>query len=241
MRHLLILSLALALSLSAYAGNDVTTLQELEQDVKNNLATEADPFHPDSVLDDFINMACRELAGYGAIEKLDSVILSSGQPLYALDSVCLEIVSVFPCTVNASQGLDRIDTRDWGKIAASSQLTTSRYYAFQPAYYAEKKAWAVPRIRLYPAHSGLADTLLIVYYAQANELTADTDTTNVPYEYRYLVVIHATAQSFARAQEYNKASWWFSLYDQERQRKGLIKPIRLQVRDYIVKSKEIDR
>lgn len=244
MRNGILFILCLLLPVSVLAGFNVTTLQELEQDVKNNLATEADPFHPDTVLDDFINLACRDLASYGVIVRADSVILATSGASFHIQSLsddALEVLAVFPCTSAASRALDRIRFEDWGKIGASSDLSAIKYYAVQPSHVTDSSTGLAPpsgaKLWLYPG-PGSVDTLVVIYTAQAVELAGDADTTNIPYSYRELIVYHATALSFARAQEYDKAAWWFSLYDQQLKQKLLFRKYQF---DYIILPKEITK
>ncbi len=233
MKRWIILILVLLLPAWAWAGFNVTTLSDFQKDVRHLLATDADPYHPDDTLTYFINIACREVASYGTIIKAESVIVTQGQQRYDLASDVIEVFAVFPCTTMGSKGLERIAFKDWGKISASTQLTQTRYYAVQPAYLPDTihaKLW------LYPAHSGADDTLIVLYYAEANELSSSTDTTNIPYQYTPLVVYYATALAFARVGMFNESAWWFALFDQTREKKGLLKQL-----DYIVKSKVIEK
>lgn len=239
MKKFMVLFFLIFFPVSALAAFNVTTLGELEQDVKNNQAIGADPSQPDSVVDDFINLACIDIASYGAIIKVDTIEITSSTHIYALNEDFLEAFAVFPCTMEASRGLDRIDFRDWGKIAGATQLTTVRYFAIQPtvsfdtgSVYLRKAA----NLWLYPRPTA-TDSLIVIYFAEATELSVDGDTTNVPYIYRDLIGFYATALSFSRAQEYDKSAWWLALYDQMRQRKGL----KLYQPDYMVIPKQIGK
>lgn len=242
---LFVLCLLLPASMSLGAYN-VTTLAELEQDVKNNLATSADPYHPDSVLDDFINLACRDLASYDVILKADSVVLATtgaGLHVKGLNEDVLEVFAVFPCTSKASRGLDRIGFGDWGKMGAATQLAEIKYYDVQPPYVTDSIGGVTgsANLWLYAAPSAV-DTLVVIYSAEAVELSADDDTTNVPYIFREQIVQRATGLAFARAQEYDKATWWLSLYQQERDRKLLYQKQRiLELMDYIILRKDITK
>ncbi len=238
MRKLFILILVL-LPISAFAF-DQTTLQMLEQDVKNNIALAADPYYPDSVLDDFINLACRDVASRGAIIRTDTVTMTANQWIISLPKATLEVEAVFPCTTYGSRGYDRISFRDWGKIAASNQLTTAKYYAFLPAYYDMSDSdHSVPQLYMYPANAVAKETTVVIYYEESNILLVDADTTNIPYMYRQLVVFYATALAYSYVQEYDKATWWFALYDQWCVRYGLLpkKPIS----DWIIIPREITK
>jgi len=230
----------LFLAVPLWAGQDVTTLQELEQDVKNNLAVASDPYYPDSVLDDFINLACRDLASYGVIIKADSVVVTAGDFILALNEDFLEAIAVFPCTSTASEGLDRIHFTQWGKLTNMPQLTSADYYTTLPEHVTDYSAGILTgaKLMLYPAHSGVDDTLIVIYSAEANELSANADTSNIPYTYRALVGYYATALCFLRSQEYDRANVWFSLYDQMLKQKLLYRQYGF---DYIIKPGEIQR
>lgn len=228
------------LMLKIYAGYSVTTLNDLQKDVRDLLATDADPYTPNDTLTNLINIAATEVASFGAILKLDSVSVTSGTQRAGLNTDCMEVAAVFPDTTRASRSYDRIEFRDWGRIAAATQLTSTKYYAFQPSFVTDSSD-AVPQtaggpsLWLYPAHSGATDTLLVFYYAQANKLETAQDTTNIPYSYRPLVVYYATALAYARAHNFNEAAWWFAQYDRARQEKGLLKQL-----DFVVKPKVIE-
>lgn len=242
MKKVILLISCILLPSLAFGGFNVTTLQELEQDVKNNLAIEADPYHPDSVLDDFINLACRDVASYKVILKMDSVILATvgvSFHIKGLNDDFLEVIAVFPCTSKASRGLDRIAFKDWGKIPGSAQLTDISFFAVQPPFVTDSSGGIITgaNLWLYPGASTV-DTLVILYAAEANELLIDADTSNVPYAYRSLVVMYATALAFARAQAYDKAYWWFALYDQTLKQKLLFRQYEF---DYIVIPKQIGK
>lgn len=239
MKRALTLLLVLGLAFPVLAAHNVITLQELEQDVKNNIAISNDPYLPDTVLDDLINLGCREIANYGLIEKLDSVILTAGDPQYDLNEDFLEASAVRPCSVTAARGLDRIEFKDWGKIAAATQLTAMKYYAIQHEFVSDSSGGftSAAQLWLYPAPQAV-DTLLVHYTAEANEVIGDADTVNIPYSCRDLVVFYATALAFARSQEYDRAAWWFSLFDQTLNKKLLYRKYGV---DYLITPKVIGK
>jgi len=136
--------------------------------------------------------------------------------------------------VTASEALKRIDFGAWGRIAAATQATQVKYYAIQPWAYWDAVTIKAANFWIYPAHSGVADTLIVMYYAEANDLDTSTDTTNIPYQFTNLVVYYTTALAFARAGDGNWAAWWFTQYDRTRQEKGLLKQL-----DFIIKPKVI--
>lgn len=234
LKRLLIVLLVLALIGSADAAFNVTKLSDLQKDVRDLLSTSADPYHPNDTLTNLINIACREVASYGAVVKADTVVLAAGDNMYSLNEDFLECQSAFYCTATASQALQRIDFGAWGRIAAATQATQVKYYAIQPWSYWDAVTIKAANFWIYPAHSGAADTLIVMYYAEAEELSATTDTTNIPYQFTNLVVYYATGLSLARAGMYNEAAWWFALYDRTRQEKGLLKQL-----DFIIKPKLI--
>lgn len=239
MKKILFLLLVLGLAFPALAAHNVITLQELEQDVKNNIAISNDPYLPDTVLDDLINLGLREIAAYGLIEKLDSVVLTAGDPQYDLNEDFIEAFAVYPCSVTAARGLDRIDFRDWGKIAAATQLTDMKYYAIQHEYITDSSGGIInaAQLWLYPAPAAI-DTLLVHYTAEADEVFGDADTVNIPYSYRDLVVFYATALAFARSQEYDRAAWWFALFDQTLNKKLMFRKYGV---DYLITPKQITK
>jgi len=234
MKQFLVLFLVLGLIGSADAAFNVTKLSDLQKDVRDLLSTSADPYHPNDTLTNLINIACREVASYGAILRGDSVVLVAGDNMYSLNEDFLECQSAFYCTATASEALKRIDFSAWGRVAAATQATQVKYYSIQPWAYYDAVTIKAANFWIYPAHSGVADTLIVMYYAEATDLSTSTDTTNIPYHFTNLVVYYATGLAFARAGMYNEAAWWFALYDRTRVEKGLLKQL-----DFIIKPKII--
>jgi len=228
--------LILLLPAIALAGYNVKTCSTLQAEVRYCLATDADPYHPNDTLKAFINIACREVASYGTIIKMDSVVVEAEDMIEDLNDDVLEVVAVFPCTATASQALERIPFRLWGRVGGAIGLSKTEFYAFQPQNKFVGGDCYTPKLWLYPEWSEAEDTLTVVYYAQANELSSATDTTLIPYQYTPLVVYYAVALSLARAGDYNKPNWWFALYDKTRAQKGLLRQL-----DYIIHPKEINK
>jgi len=222
------------------AGYNVKVLSTLQAEVRHCLATDADPYHPNDTVTVFINMACREVASYGVIIKMDSVVVEAEDMIEDLNDDMLEVVTVFPCTATGSQALERIDFRAWGRIGGATGASATRFYAFQPQGKFVGGDCYPPKLWLYPEWSGADDTLTVVYYAQANELSSANDTTLIPYQYTNLVVYYAVALSFARAGDYNKAAWWKAWYTQERIEAGLLRKVTIMP-DYILFPKEINK
>lgn len=238
MKRTLIFALALCLLWAGSVwGANVTQLSELRQDVKNQFLVTTDALHPDSVIDDYINQACRDLAGYGIIHQVDSIVWVASTRYYTLPTDFLSFNppedAGYPDGITGERAFDFISPSDVGKIGASAQASAPEYVWFTEKDNVRDTA----RIWFYPPPTAV-DTIILVYTAEAVELSGANDTTNIPYEYRPLIVYYAVALCFAKDQEFNKASWWFALYDQTLNKKLMFDKQKRY--DYIIKPKVIE-
>lgn len=228
-----LLTALVVVGLFAWAwGANVTTLGDLRQDVKNNFLVMTDALFPDSVLDDFINQACRDISGYGVITDVDSIIWVANTKNYALPEDFISYIAIYPDAYSGAKAFDYIHPSAVGKIAAATDLTASRYVWITGK---NSPSDVTSRIWFYPAPSAV-DTLELTYAREATELSASTDTCDIPYQFRTLIPFHVTASCFAKAQEYQKSAWWFALYDQTLNKKLLFQQ---QKYDYILIPREI--
>jgi len=241
MKKILILGLALFLLPSLAWGaatpqdkNIYTTLGELRQDVKNEFLVMTDALFPDSVLDDFINHACRDLAGYNIIWDVDTIVWVANTKYYALPVNFRDFIAIYPDAYSGVKAFDFIHPSAVGKIAAATDLTASRY-VWITGKNSVKDTTA--RIWFYPAPSAV-DTMEIIYAAEAIKLSASSDTTNIPYHYVPLISLYVAGKCHAKATEYNTASWYFALYDQWINKKLLFEQKRY---DYIIMPREIKK
>jgi len=214
--------------------NIAATLGDLRQDVKNKFLVMTDALFPDSILDDFINAGCRDLAGYGIIEDVDTIVWVANTKYYALPVNFRTFIAIYPDAYSGVQAFDFIHPSAVGKIAAATDLTASRY-VWTTGKNSVKDT--TMRIWFYPAPSAV-DTMELIYGAEAIRLSASSDTTNIPYHYVPLISMYAAAECYAKAQEYSKASWWFALYDQMLNKKLLFDQKRY---DYIIIPREIKK
>lgn len=214
--------------------NIYTTLGALRQDVKNEFLVMTDALFPDSVLDDFINHACRDLAGYNIIEDVDTIVWAANTKNYALPVNFRAFIAIYPDAYSGAKAFDLIHPSAVGKIAAATDLTASRY-VWTTGKNTVKDTTA--RIWFYPAPSAI-DTMELIYAAQAINLSAASDTTNIPYHYVPLIALYAAGKCCAKAEKYNKASWYFALYDQWLNKKLLFDQQRY---DYILIPREIKK
>lgn len=213
--------------------NTALTLAELRQEVKNNFLVMTDALFPDSVLDDFINAGCRAVAAKGVIQHVDTIIWVANTKYYDLDSAFLGFIAIYPETVVGERALDYIRAKDVGKIAASTELSSPEYVWITERDILED----VPKIWFYPPPT-CSSNLTLIYTAYPVQLTATTDTTDIPTEFIDDVVRYATARCFAKAQKYQEAAWWFSLFDQFLEKQ--LAENRAKGYDYIVVPKTIE-
>jgi len=214
--------------------NICTTLGELRQDVKNEFLVMTDALFPDSVLDDFINHACRDLAGYNIILDVDTIVWAANTKYYALPVNFRAFIAIYPDAYSGVKAFDHIHPSAVGKIAAATDLTASRYVWITGKNTVKDTTM---RIWFYPAPSAV-DTMELIYAAEAINLSDTSDTTNIPYHYVPLIALYATGKCYAKAGKYNKASWYFALYDQWINKKLLFEQKRY---DYIILPREIKK
>ena len=185
------------------------------------------------------------MASYGVIQRLDTITVSSGTIIVALNDDCLDVSCALPCTVSGKAKYDgiyplgRIEFKDWNRIAGATEETHSKYYAVQYAQInpqdGDRAGVDAPNLWLCPEWGLGDDSVWVFYYAQATELSSANDTCTVPYPYIPLVEYYATALAYARAHNFNESAWWMAMYDRARQEKGLLKQL-----DFIVKTKVIE-
>ncbi|MBV6341087.1 hypothetical protein [Candidatus Magnetobacterium casense] len=245
MKKIVFLLAVLLVPMLAFPGVNVVTLSSMQKQVRSYLATDADPYYPNDTLTNFINRACREVASYGVIVKLDTVTVASGTIKVALNDDCLDVQAALPCSASGQAKYDgilplgRIEFKDWNRVAASTQETNTKYYTVQPSFISPLAAAgtgaAAANLWLCPEWNLGTDSIWVFYYAQAKELSATTDSTNIPYQYVPLVEFYATGLALASSKNFNEAAWWFAQYDRARQEKGLLKQL-----DFIVKPKVIE-
>jgi len=214
--------------------NVFTTLAELRQDVDNLFIVMTDALFPDSVKDDFINLACRDLAGYNIIMDQDTIVWIANTKQYALPVDFRDLIAVYPDAYSGVKAFDHIHPSAMGKIAAATDLTAARYVWVTGPTAVKDTTY---KIWFYPAPSAV-DTIELIYACEAIKLTASTDTTNIPYHYIPLVGYHVAALCYAKAQEYQKAAWWFAYYDQQLNKKLLFEQKRF---DYRIVPREIKK
>lgn len=209
-----------------------TTLAELRQDVNNLFLVMTDDLFPDSVKDDFINLACRDIAGYNVIVDVDTVVWVANTRYYALPVNFRDFIAIYPDTAATGKAFSFIHPSAVGKIAAATDLTVSRYvWITGPSFPKDTTS----RIWFYPAPSAI-DTMQLIFASEAIELVASTDTTNIPYHYRPLVGYYAMALCYAKAEKFDRSGWYFALYQQMLDRKLLFEQKRY---DYILIPREI--
>jgi len=231
MKRVLLLSLVFCVLLvGSVWGANVTLLSELRQDVKNQFLLSTDVVYPDSVIDAFVNQACRDLAGYNIIQKLDTIVSVASTKYYNLNVDFLDFIGLYYVDISGERAFDVVHPSAVGKI--STQLSVPGYVWIERRGVTADTA----RVAFYPVIA-TADSFVLVYSAEAVELSAATDTTNIPYEYRPLIVQYAVASCFAKGQEFNKAGWWFALYDQTLNKKLTFEQKKY---DYIIKPKVIE-
>lgn len=189
----LILMLSLMLSVSVSAANqDTVYTVDIRNSVRDFLDDQAGVFWTDAIVDRFINLACREVAAYGFVEGIDSVAIVGLTRRYPLPS---DFISTRRVTVKHPDTGNRERTmlqRAFGREEPGRQVFGSDNPVDYPQYWSvvrDGKDTTFLMVDPPPAVSP-SDSYIFVYYrAQANELTADSTISNIPYEAKLLVVL----------------------------------------------------
>ena len=192
--------------ITTQAEADTVYLIETRTTVRNILndpdSTSGNYRWSNTVLDNFINESLREIASSGAIEKLDTIVTVLNTFKYSLNPDCIGVAGVLKKAQTRWVALNYRPLRsEDGTIAlfgkSPSQTILSDYYVSDKY------------LCLDPLGSG-DDSLLIFYYAFANNVTDTTGTgasvvdsiiINVPYQYQTAVVQGAVNRALASNRE----------------------------------------
>lgn len=197
MRKILATLLLLLIPTIVYsADQDTVTQRDLRGYVRNYLGGNAtSSFWTDNIVDDFVNLACREYAMLGGIQKIDTLITVNAERQYALESDFLRVLGVtryIPAT-KREQSLKFRAMRESDKqrkpFGQDDDQDHSFYYSVTGS---DDNNGSI--LLLDPAEEESTDDSIFVYYnAQAvwlGNVAADT-ITNIPYSAVPLVVLSA--------------------------------------------------
>jgi len=228
MKKIVLVCLIVLCTGSLSLADNLLTLSDFRTEAKNQSALIVPSFYSDTVWNSWVNEGCRDLASYGVVEKLDTVILAVGTIVYSLNTDFVVLLDLFPLSPGDKRALDFITPGDIGKIAGATGLTTTRYY-----WTMGKDVSAI--VGFYPTPN-VADTLLIIYGAQAPYLSSDTDTTDIPYSFRPLIVDYAIYRGLLRDGRIELAQKYYEKYKKSIEEKLGIKGKHL---DYFIVPQEI--
>lgn len=170
------------------------------------------------VLNRSLARVCRE---FPALEKIDTVVVSSATEGAALNSDFLRIRQVFKIIGNTRIPLDfkpreelfAAGATDGGYAHDISKATQPRYCFThgQRLLFHPKDAKA----------SGTPDSFLVLYWAMDDKFTADTSTTAIAPEYIDALLYAAMAELSAMKKDYTAAQFYWGRFEQE---KGNVQP-----------------
>ena len=164
------------------------TLSDFRRASQDQSVLSTNPFYPDSVWNNWINEACSDISGYGVIEKLDTLFWDEGTTIYSLSADFIQLTAVFFLRPVGKQTLRFIPARVVGKKQETETITRDVWQAGKG-----KKAI----VGFFPPPS-IKDTLLVIYGAEANYLSSDNDTTDIPYSYRPLIIDYVVYRALLR-------------------------------------------
>jgi hypothetical protein len=137
---------------------------------------------PDSEMVIYINAGVQQVADdLHCFQKKDTVITSSGNSDYALNTDCLlnGVEHVELKKDGARYGIDKVPKHEIGNLAQQGGCP-QLYYVWGQV------------LTVYPEGTAQACTLIVAYAAEPTYLTADADaTTDIPMTYRSIVIIYA--------------------------------------------------
>lgn len=193
MRKMICLILFLLLSVSAFGANqDTVYTVDIRNWVRDFLDDQSGIYWTDTIVDRFINLACREVAAYGFVEGIDSMAVGGDTRRYPLPS---DFVSTKRVTIKHPDTGNRERTmlqRTFGREEPGRQVFGSDNPVDYPQYWSvvkDGKDTTFLMVDPPPTVSPAASYIFVYYRAQANELTGDSTITNVSYEAIPLVVL----------------------------------------------------
>jgi len=199
MKKILAVLLLLLIPTIVYsADQDTVTQRDLRGYVRNYLGGNAtSSFWTDDIVDDFVNLACREYAMLGGIQKIDTITTTNAVRQYALNSDFLRVLGVtryIPST-KREQTLKFRAMRSVDNLHKAYGQDDDQDYSFYYSIVGGGDSHSGSYLMLDPTEEETTTDSIFVYYnAQATWLgnvAADT-ITNIPYSAIPLVVLSAT-------------------------------------------------
>lgn len=205
MRKMICLILFLLLSASAFAGNqDTVKAADIKNQVRDFLDDPNGEYWTNAIIYRFIDLACREVASLGFIEKIDSVAITANSRRYKLpnDFIYTDRVTVkHPDTGNRERTmLERAFRRD----EPGKQVFGGDGIMDYPQYWSVVGSGDTSFLVVDPPPtSSPASSYIFFYYrAQDVDLTADTTTrTLIPYQAIPLVVLSTVRNCLIKNRE----------------------------------------
>lgn len=206
MKRILFLGLFLILTVNmCYAGD---SLYFFERRINDILGTNQSEPYPDSVVDRFVNLACREVVTYTGVKvpcvlKRDTIALSQNTFIYTVNNDCYAIYSV-GWLRGSERDFERIEWNDWGKETALGSAT-ARFFAS-----AGRTLKVYPR----PGSAG-TDSLLVWYNTYPREINLDSMKSDIPQEYSQSIIDYALGLCWLKVRDENTANFYFRKFEAE--------------------------
>lgn len=169
-------------------ADDFLTLSDFRRACKDQSVLSTNPFYPDSVWNNWINEAGNDLSGYGIIEKLDTLFWVEGTTIYSLNADFIELLGFFALRPVGKRVLNVVSAKDVGQVSVIE-------IECRDVWQTGKGGSAI--IGFFPPPV-VKDTFLVIYGAGAEYMDSDTDTTEIPYSYRPLIIDYVVYRALLR-------------------------------------------
>jgi len=176
------------LTITYSVATQLLTLSDFRRAAQDQSVLSTHPFYPDSVWNNWINEACADLSGYGIIEKLDTLIWVEGVISYSANTDFIRLVTLFALRPVGKRALTFIPTPDIGKVPVTD---------FEPQVFWQIGKGENAIIGFFPPPV-VKDTFLVIYGAEAAYMDTATDTTDIPYCYRPLIIDYVVYRALLR-------------------------------------------
>lgn len=186
MKRLLIFLILMLVGFQFCYAGDLLTLADFRRASQDQSVLKTHPFYPDSVWNNWINEACCDLSSYGIIEKLDTLTWISGVMIYSLNSDFIILTALFSLQPEGKVSVDIIPAKD---VCKSLEPNTRK------CWQSGKGENAV--VGFYPIPVAI-DTFLVIYGAEAEHMDSASDTTEIPYSYRPLIIDYVVCRALLR-------------------------------------------
>lgn len=190
------------LTINYSVATQLLTLSDFRRACQDQSVLSTHPFYPDSVWNNWINEACADLSGYGIIEKLDTLIWVGGVTSYNCNGDFIRLAALFALRPVGKRALTFIPTKDIGAIPVTD---------FEPQGFWQTGKGENAIIGFLPPPV-VKDTFLVIYGAEAEDMDSDSDTTEIPYSYRPLIIDYVVYRALLRDGKRSASDRYYDSY-----------------------------